>query len=75
MKKYILFIFLFSCTKMDIGHTCKWWSCPYKGITLQQYPQKAEDDQGTDAYILDSLHIVYPKDEYEELEDKLFKIN
>jgi len=76
-KLYIfLIVLLTSCTKTNLGHECRWKLCPYKGITKDMWDQKVYDyvgERGTDAYLIDILHLKYPKDEYDELEDKLFK--
>lgn len=63
---------LIGCTKSDIGHKCKWEHCPYKTITLTQYPLFAEGEEGSDLYYIDQLHLEYPDLEYDELEEKLF---
>lgn len=58
------------------GHACKWSECPYKGIKVAQYERAVSKYVGeacTDAYHIDMLHLQYPADEYEQLEDKLFK--
>lgn len=54
-------------------HACKWAACPYHGIKPTQYRYIVEyvGSYGTDAYYIDSLHLSYPKAEYEELETKL----
>lgn len=59
-------------------HECKWKSCPYKGITPDKWKQSVikyigEGSEGTDGYLIDMLHLQYPLDEYEQLEDKLFQ--
>jgi len=58
-------------------HTCKWQSCPYKGITKDQWKQSVInyvgiENEGTDSYYIDMLHLEFPGDEYDELENKLF---
>jgi hypothetical protein len=63
---------LSSCTKAMNGHACKWEHCPYKGITLAQYPSRAEGEEGSDLYYIDLLHLQHPALEYDELEDTLF---
>lgn len=58
-------------------HTCKWELCPYKGLkcgaeewsrAVQEY---TECEPGTDAHCIDMLHLEYPEDGYETLEEKL----
>ena len=58
-------------------HTCKWQSCPYKGITPDQWKQSVInyvgiENEGTDSYYIDMLHLEFPELEYEQLEEKLF---
>ena len=59
-------------------HECKWHSCPYKGITPDQWKQSVinyigNENEGTDAYYIDMLHLEFPELEYDELETKLFQ--
>lgn len=74
-----LFIFLLglcwvfsSCNKPSIEHSCKWSLCPYKGITLSEYSIYAEYEPGSDAYKIDSLHLIYPSFDYDQLDSILF---
>ena len=58
-------------------HTCKWQSCPYKGITKDQFKQSVInyvgiENEETDGYYIDMLHLEFPELEYDELENKLF---
>ena len=58
-------------------HNCKWKHCPYKGITKDKWKQSVinyvgDESEGTDGYYIDMLHLEFPQDEYEELENKLF---
>jgi len=58
-------------------HTCKWQSCPYKGITKDKWKQSVinyvgDESEGTDGYYIDMLHLEFPELEYDELEEKLF---
>lgn len=76
----ILVIIFTSCDKGYInpayGHTCRWDNCPYKNVTKDEWDTKVYEqvgERGTDAYHIDILHLKYPKDDYDELEDKLFK--
>jgi hypothetical protein len=58
------------------GHECRWPKCPYRGVKPSGYEKAVEKyvgEVGTDGYCIDLLHLQYPNDEYEELEDKLFK--
>lgn len=59
-------------------HQCKWKLCPYKGITPDQWKQSVinyigNENEGTDAYYIDMLHLEFPELEYDELETKLFQ--
>ena len=59
-------------------HQCKWKLCPYKGITPDQWKQSVinyvgNENEGTDAYYIDMLHLEFPELEYDELENKLFQ--
>jgi len=58
-------------------HNCKWKHCPYKGITKDQWKQSVInyvgiENEGTDSYYIDMLHLEFPELEYDELEEKLF---
>ena len=67
-----------SCSKPGIEqHTCKWHSCPYKGITPDKWKVSVlnyigNEYEGTDSYCIDMLHLEFTTDEYDELENKLF---
>ena len=58
-------------------HTCPYPLCPYQGLqgdckdTIISYTGQ----YGTDAYYLDSLHIVHPTSTYEQLEQALTSIH
>lgn len=56
------------------GHKCRWALCPYKGVKPSHYKEavKALYEEGTDIYRIDLLHLQYPNDEYDQLEEKLF---
>ncbi len=58
------------------NHACKWEHCPYKGITKNQWSQAIKDytecEEGSDCYLIDILHLQYPTDEYDQLDQKLF---
>lgn len=76
----IFFIIIFmSCSKDNrpiYGHKCKWTDCPYKGIVRHMWHNavlKEAGEEGSDIYCIDILHLQYPEDNYDELEDKLFK--
>lgn len=62
---------ILGCNKSHSGHACQWPSCPYKRITLADYPAHADGQPGTALYNIDSLHLVYPGDCYDQLEEKL----
>lgn len=56
---FALFItlWLIACTKSVAGHACLYPHCPYKGMSgVIKYE-----------YSIDSLHILYPADSYDEL--------
>lgn len=67
----LLIIILFSCSRPDSGHTCRWRMCPYKNILPNQWQREARMYNGDsdDGYRLDMLHLQYPTKEYEELEE------
>lgn len=72
----ILVIIFTSCTKTNFGHECRWNKCPYKGITKDIWDQKVYEyvgERGINAYNVDILHLTHPMDDYDELENKLFK--
>jgi hypothetical protein len=76
-----LFILCFaSCKKISTKeielHKCRWTLCPYKNITPYQYKEcviEYTGEEGTDSYCIDMLHLMFPKDEYEQLEERLFE--
>lgn len=62
--------------KPEIGHTCKWELCPYKGVkeadrktAVLTYTECLE---GSDGYCIDMLHLEYPTLEYDQLDSLLF---
>jgi hypothetical protein len=58
------------------GHECKWPLCPYKEVVKKDWDSavtKYTGERGTDAWCIDMLHLEFPNDEYEQLEEKLFK--
>lgn len=64
-----------SCGKSGNQHTCRWDLCPYKGATANNASHVVSvyvGEIGTDAYCIDMLHIQYPNEEYEQLEDRLW---
>lgn len=53
------------------AHTCIYKLCPYKGdLTFNHGCGACEP--GTDCYLLDSLHFVYPDKDYDYLDSLLF---
>lgn len=71
-----LMILMLALIKSPAGHTCKWDKCPYKGIQKSDWSKfviEYTGEQGTDAYYIDMLHLEYPADSYDQLEEKLFK--
>lgn len=66
----VLFTY-FSCVA---GHQCKYKECPYKGVTADLAHRSVSAYVGevyTDAYYLDILHLQYPNEDYEQLENRL----
>lgn len=68
---------LSSCSYRSIrhGHTCRWELCPYKGVTAELAHRSVVSYTGeayTDAYCIDMLHLQYPTEEYQQLEERLF---
>lgn len=64
---------VFGCNKQTTSHICKWDLCPFKG--QESFTRGCGlCDQGTDCWALDSLHVVYPVLEYDELETVLFPL-
>lgn len=60
----------------QIHHSCRWDKCPYKGVTasnskdaIMWYTNAAP---GTDAFAVDSLHIVNPSLDYDQIDSVLF---
>lgn len=75
---FTLVLIATSCSKPVEKHTCKWDSCPYKGIKPDQWKVSVldyigKDAEGSDSYYIDLLHLEYPIYEYEQLEDMLFQ--
>lgn len=73
----VLMAILFGCSK-DPGHHCKFDKCPYKGVTADLVHKSVVAYTGeayTDAYCIDMLHLQYPAEEYDQLEERLNKIN
>lgn len=57
------------------GHTCRWDLCPYKGVPERDNREAViayTEEDGTDAYCIDMLHLQYPDKDYDQLEDLLF---
>lgn len=67
----LVVITLASCSKVNTGHACRWKTCPFKGDVVFT-SGCGYCEQGTDCWILDSLHFVSPSLEYDQLEYKLF---
>lgn len=44
-------------------HECKWQSCPYKGITRDQWKQSVikYHNEGTDSFYIDMKHLEFKK--------------
>lgn len=58
------------------GHTCRWDKCPYKGVAasnskdaIMWYTNAAS---GSDAFKVDSLHMVNPSLDYDQIDSTLF---
>lgn len=72
----LMAIVMFSCSNK--GHACKWSTCPYKGVAADLAHRSVVAYTGeayTDAYCLDILHLQYPTEDYDQLEERLFKNN
>ena len=70
--KYLFLLLLLSCNKVEeIGHQCKWKMCPYKGVINNNSNSaiiKYTENGGTALDVsLDSLHILQPTWEYDQL--------
>lgn len=52
-------------------HWCEYKLCPYKGMDRAQFVP-VDSEPGSDCAALDSLHLVYPKASYDELDSILF---
>lgn len=66
---------LFTYFSCYAGHSCKFKDCPYKGVTADRAHKSVSAYVGeiyTDAYYLDILHLQYPNEGYEQLEQRLF---
>jgi len=61
--------------KADKPHKCRWALCPYKGVTLANYKQAISDytgqSEGTEAHIIDCLHILHPTADYDQLAEMM----
>ena len=70
----------FEYGNMFNGHSCKWELCPYKGVKCapgewnEAVYSYTECEKGTDCYYIDMLHLQFPNDEYDQLEERLSKI-
>lgn len=57
-------------------HECGYDLCPYKGLREYQWSDSVASytqcDKFTDAWCIDMLHLKYPDEDYEQLEDRLF---
>jgi len=57
------------------GHTCKWSLCPYKGVKLADWKEAVlnhtKSPEGSDGYNIDILHLQYPSEDYDQLEERL----
>lgn len=62
------------------AHSCRWDACPYKGV--QPWPGEWNEavydytdcEEGTDCYYIDMLHLQFPDEDYDQLEDRLWQI-
>lgn len=81
MKRIIIsvvsIILIASCSSRERHHACVWDTCPYKGRIPTNYKQAVMQytscEEGTDCYYIDMLHLEFPTEEYDKLEDRLFK--
>lgn len=77
---YILGIALISWVsirtyQLNQEHFCRWPKCPYYGVKPADYKKAVAEYVGqvdTDAYYIDLLHLTYPIESYEQLEQRLF---
>ena len=60
-------------------HACKYDLCPFKGVGNHpgEWSKAVTDytgcEDGTDCYYIEILHLEYPDENYDQLEDRLFK--
>lgn len=54
-----------------LPHKCAYKHCPYKGLTVFS-ADICECEVGSDCYYLDSLHFVYPDNDYDTNDSLLF---
>lgn len=75
---FLLIALLSSCQKdyTYTEHSCRWSLCPYKGVTPEHYSEAVSEysgcNEGSDCYYIDILHLEYPNEDYDQLEDRLF---
>lgn len=56
-------------------HSCRWALCPYKEVTPDDYKKAVAEYTGaeeeTDAFHIDMLHLQFPDEDYDQLEERL----
>lgn len=72
---YVYFLGIFSLFALIVGgigdplpHECAFTNCPMYGSTKFI----TDETPGTDSYLIDSLHWIYPEQNANQLEDSLF---
>lgn len=72
---YVYFLGIFSFFALIVGglgnplpHECAFTNCPMYGSTKFI----TDETPGTDSYLIDSLHWIYPEQNANQLEDSLF---
>lgn len=75
--KYVILLFLFACSRQANTipvHHCVSKQCDYQGIAIKATNNLAEQWVTHDGYPLDSIHILYPKMSYAQLDSAARKI-
>lgn len=72
----LMFCFADNFSPFQPGHECPFEHCPYKGVPEADWKEAvneySECEEGTDCYIVDILHLQYPKCDYDVLEVMIF---
>ena len=84
MKSILIAAMLLACLMADnfsdnpegTPHSCRWPSCPYKGVTPGNQDAAVKEytgcEEGMDGYCIDILHFMYPEKDGDQLHDILF---